>query len=305
MLDELMRSLEQYHQEWVLHQEGKMVVEVMTKSIKPDSLKTAVQKQLQLQRNKVLKSDVFRYINWLRTFAAGHQLYVGLDDEFKPSPAANPVEAPRGGKPQVPRREGGREDAAKNSGRVGGKAETMTAPGEAETLLAAQVERWKDGIKVLVNQLQRQKTARGLMLENIVRVDDVLLDSGSDVTVVTPGILDALDEAGVVVGIVSHSVPIWRARMAATPSQPDNSSVPTNELSGMVNVKLLMAEKLNPPELDPDNGMECATPEVYPKTSVEVVEAELRRTKQGAIQAILTAKTAKAETRGLAPAEVT
>ncbi|RHY59399.1 hypothetical protein DYB38_010434 [Aphanomyces astaci] len=178
-----------------------------------------------------------------------------------------------------------------------------TAPGEAETLLAAQVERWKDGIKVLVNQLQRQKTARGLMLENIVRVDDVLLDSGSDVTVVTPGILDALDEAGVVVGIVSHSVPIWRARMAATPSQPDNSSVPTNELSGMVNVKLLMAEKLNPPELDPDNGMECATPEVYPKTSVEVVEAELRRTKQGAIQAILTAKTAKAETRGLAPAE--
>ncbi|RLO00494.1 hypothetical protein DYB28_014029, partial [Aphanomyces astaci] len=54
MLDELMRSLEQDHQEWVLHQEGKMVVEVMTKSIKPESLKTAVQKQ----RNKALKSDV-------------------------------------------------------------------------------------------------------------------------------------------------------------------------------------------------------------------------------------------------------
>ncbi|RLO08823.1 hypothetical protein DYB28_005415, partial [Aphanomyces astaci] len=171
MLDELMRSLEQDHQEWVLHQEGKMVVEVMTKSIKPESLKTAVQKQLQLQRNKALKSDVFRYVNWLRTFAAGHQLYVGLDDESKPSPAAKPVEAPRGGKPQVSRREGGREDAAKNNGRVGGKAETITAPGEAETLLAAQVKRWKDGIKVLVNQPQRQKTERGVLLENIVRVD--------------------------------------------------------------------------------------------------------------------------------------
>ncbi|RLO02013.1 hypothetical protein DYB28_014378, partial [Aphanomyces astaci] len=124
MLDELMRSLEQDHQEWVLHQEGKMVVEVMTKSIKPESLKTAVQKQLQLQRNKALKSDVFRYVNWLRTFAAGHQLYVGLDDESKPSPAAKPVEAPRGGKPHMPRRDSGREDAAKNNGRVGGKAET-------------------------------------------------------------------------------------------------------------------------------------------------------------------------------------
>ncbi|RLO00147.1 hypothetical protein DYB28_005993 [Aphanomyces astaci] len=125
MFDELMRSLEQDHQEWVLHQEGKMVVEVMTKSIKPESLKTAVQKQLQLQRNKALKSDVFRYVNWLRTFVAGHQLYVGLDDESKPSPAAKPVEAPRGGKPHMPRRVSSREDAAKNNGRVGGKAETI------------------------------------------------------------------------------------------------------------------------------------------------------------------------------------
>ncbi|ETV82616.1 hypothetical protein H257_05194 [Aphanomyces astaci] len=39
MLDELMRSLEQDH----LHQEGKIVVEVMTKSIKPESLKRAIQ----------------------------------------------------------------------------------------------------------------------------------------------------------------------------------------------------------------------------------------------------------------------
>ncbi|RHZ18182.1 hypothetical protein DYB31_008409, partial [Aphanomyces astaci] len=349
MLDELMRSLEQDHQEWVLHQEGKMVVEVMTKSIKPESLKTAVQKQLQLQRNKALKSDVFRYVNWLRTFAAGHQL--------------------------------GREDAAKNNGRVGGKAETTvpknaepparkgclkcgdmshrvarcpkTAPGEAETLLAAQVNRWKDGIKVLVNQPQRQKTERGVLLENIVRVDDVLLDSGSDVTVdVTRGVMDALDAAGVKVETVSHSVPhlaypygsdtkpvvmtrsvkfncvtldttygplVLRGLKAwvddastATElivSRPkkevwDVSSVPTNELSGMANVKRLMAEKLNPPELDPDDRMECATPEVYPKTSVED-EAERRRTKQGAVQAILTAKAAEAETRGLAPAEAT
>ncbi|RLO03102.1 hypothetical protein DYB28_013292 [Aphanomyces astaci] len=343
----------------------------MTKSIKPESLKTAVQKQLQLQRNKALKSDVFRYVNWLRTFAAGHQLYVGLDDESKPSPAAKLVEAPRGGKPHMPRRDSGREDAAKNNGRVGGKAETIvpknaepparkgclkcgdmshrvarcpnTAPGKAETLLAAQVKRWKDGIKVLVNQPQRQKTERGVLLENIVRVDDVLLDSGSDVTVVTRGVMDALDAAGVKVGTVSHSVPhlaypygsdakpvvmtrsvkfncvtldttcgplVLRGLKAwvddastATElivSRPvmellgfsvedllvgarkkmeewDVSSVPTNELSGMANVKRLMAEKLNPLELDPDDGMECATPEVYPKASVED-EADRRRT---------------------------
>ncbi|KAF0714706.1 hypothetical protein AaE_011509, partial [Aphanomyces astaci] len=320
----------------------------------------------QLQRNKALKSDAFRYVNWLRTFAAGHQLYVGLDNEPKPSRTAKPVEAPRGGKTQVSRREGGREDAAKNNGRVGGKAETIvpknaeppaskgclkcgdmshrvarcpkTAPSEAETLLAAQP--------------QRQKTERGVLLENIVRVDDVLLDSGSDVTVVTRGVMDALDAAGVEVGIVSHSVPhfvypygsdakqvvmtrsvkfncvtldttcgplVLRGLKAwvddtstATElivSRPviellgfsvedflvgarkqkeewDVSSVPTNELFGMANVKRLMAEKLNPPELDPDDGLECATPE-------------------GAVQAFLTSKAAEAETRGLAPAEAT
>ncbi|KAF0776131.1 hypothetical protein DYB28_009352 [Aphanomyces astaci] len=85
-------------------------------------LKTAVQKQLKLRRNKALKSCVFRYINLLRTFAAGHELYVGLDDESKLSLAAKTVEAPRGAKSQVPRREGGREGAPKNNGRVGRKA---------------------------------------------------------------------------------------------------------------------------------------------------------------------------------------
>ncbi|RLO03081.1 hypothetical protein DYB28_000806 [Aphanomyces astaci] len=138
-----------------------MVVEVMTKSIKPESLKTAVQKQLQLQRNKALKSDVFR------------------------------------DKPQAPSREGGRDDDAKNNVRVDGMADAIVPKiaepparkgclkcgdmshrdaGEAETPLVAQ---------------------RGVLLENIVHVDDVLLDYGSDVTVVTRGIMDALDVTGV------------------------------------------------------------------------------------------------------------
>ncbi|KAF0751154.1 hypothetical protein AaE_006485, partial [Aphanomyces astaci] len=50
-------------------------------AIKPALLQLAVTKQLQLQRNKVLKSDVFRYVNWLRQFVIGYQLYGGMDDE--------------------------------------------------------------------------------------------------------------------------------------------------------------------------------------------------------------------------------
>ncbi|RLN99799.1 hypothetical protein DYB28_009379 [Aphanomyces astaci] len=151
MLDELMRSLEQDHQEWVLHQEGKMVVEVMTMSIKSESLCT------------------------------GHQLYVGLDDEPKPSPAAKSVEAPRGGKPQVSRREGGREDAAKNNGRVGGKAETIV-PKNALC---------QEGLL----EVRRHESPCGEAVTLL------------DVTVVTRGVMDALDAAGVKVGTVSYSVP--------------------------------------------------------------------------------------------------
>ncbi|RLO05329.1 hypothetical protein DYB28_012333, partial [Aphanomyces astaci] len=81
MLDNLMKTLEADGQKWVLHHEGKLVMEIITKAIKPAPLPLAVTKQLQLQRNKVLKSDLFRYVKWLRQLAIGYQLYGGMDEE--------------------------------------------------------------------------------------------------------------------------------------------------------------------------------------------------------------------------------
>ena len=53
-------------------------------------LQAAIQKkkQLQLQRNKPLRADVFRFVRWLRTFAAGYQMYGGVEDEDKPAKQA-------------------------------------------------------------------------------------------------------------------------------------------------------------------------------------------------------------------------
>ncbi|RHZ30985.1 hypothetical protein DYB37_012063 [Aphanomyces astaci] len=131
MLDELMRSLEQDH----LHQEGKIVVEVMTKSIKPESLKRAIQSVEERRLPLFQRCD----------------------------------------KPQVPRREGGRENVVKNNGRVAGKAETIML-----------------------------KTAKkGCLKCGEMSHRDVLLDSGSDETVVMRGVMDA---GGVKTGTV-HSVP--------------------------------------------------------------------------------------------------
>ncbi|ETV93780.1 hypothetical protein H310_12344 [Aphanomyces invadans] len=133
MLDDLMRVLEQDHQEWVLHQEGKIVVEIMTKAIKPEALKTAVQKQLQLQRNKGLKSDVFRYVKWLRQFSAGFQLYVGLDEVMAPAPqtGASKTDSLKSGrgKPDGADKNRGKPDAAdKSRGRPDGRQGSRSQP---------------------------------------------------------------------------------------------------------------------------------------------------------------------------------
>ncbi|CAK4093933.1 unnamed protein product [Aphanomyces euteiches] len=77
MLDLLMPALEADHQEWVIEQEGKMVVELIVKAIRPAPLKRAVEKQLLLTRNKPMKSNVVRFIKFLRQFATRYQLFEG------------------------------------------------------------------------------------------------------------------------------------------------------------------------------------------------------------------------------------
>ncbi|KAH9135018.1 hypothetical protein AeRB84_019372, partial [Aphanomyces euteiches] len=196
MLDELMRALEQDHQEWVLTQEGKVVDDVMAKAIKPDALRIVVQKQLQLQKNKALKSDVFCFVNWLRQYAAGFQMYVGLDET--PTPAVAPKgEAQRAGRGGGGSRGDGRakpDASAKGDGKGGAVAKPAAekskedakpkkklgclkcgdashrvadcpkaAPGEAQKLLDAQLKKWRDAVQVLGDMPERRRTDRGAM----------------------------------------------------------------------------------------------------------------------------------------------
>ncbi|RHY18491.1 hypothetical protein DYB32_010372 [Aphanomyces invadans] len=87
MLGELIKALERDNQEWILDEEGKVVVDLMVKAVRPSMLQSAVKKQMQLQRNKPLRKDVFRFVRWLRTFAAGYQMYGGVEDEKSSKPA--------------------------------------------------------------------------------------------------------------------------------------------------------------------------------------------------------------------------
>ncbi|RHY27737.1 hypothetical protein DYB32_006564 [Aphanomyces invadans] len=81
MHEYLVKVLEVDNQEWILQQEVKLVVSIITNAIKPAPLQVAVTKQLQLQWNMVIKADVFRYVKWLRQFTVSYQLDGGIDEE--------------------------------------------------------------------------------------------------------------------------------------------------------------------------------------------------------------------------------
>ncbi|CAK4847004.1 unnamed protein product, partial [Aphanomyces euteiches] len=70
------------------------------------------------------------------------------------------------------------------------------APGEAQKLLDAQLKKWREAVQVLGDMPERRRTDRGAMVEALVRVDNVLLDTGADVNVVSRGVMDALAAKG-------------------------------------------------------------------------------------------------------------
>ncbi|RLN95565.1 hypothetical protein DYB28_008688 [Aphanomyces astaci] len=78
----------------MLGQEGKTVVAIMVMAIKQLDLQKSVQRQLALQRNKPLKSNVYRFVDWLRVHTAGYHSYVLVEDETTSAPPATAAAAP-------------------------------------------------------------------------------------------------------------------------------------------------------------------------------------------------------------------
>ncbi|RHY62793.1 hypothetical protein DYB34_001876 [Aphanomyces astaci] len=180
MLDNLMKTLEADGQKWVLHHEGKLVMEIITKAIKPAPLPLAVTKQLQLQRNKVLKSDLFRYVKWLRQLAIGYQLYGGMDEE---KPSKPPAEEPRKGNSRPrPRFSPVREEKRPQ---CRGKEVDGRLPSGAPSVGELRVDH--EACKQHgVPSVDRGRSP----------LPKVLLDSGSDDTLVSEGLLVALERLG-------------------------------------------------------------------------------------------------------------
>ncbi|RLO09350.1 hypothetical protein DYB28_001731 [Aphanomyces astaci] len=141
MLENLMRGLERDNQAWVLDQGGKTVVDIMVKAIKPLGLQKSVQRLLALQRNKPLKSNVYRFLDWLGRHITGYHLYTPVEDEKTSAPPAAATAAPS--RPsKLERSEGSIGSSSGPPRRAPPLSKTarsrelpMCAPGESERLL--------------------------------------------------------------------------------------------------------------------------------------------------------------------------
>ncbi|RLO12839.1 hypothetical protein DYB28_002220 [Aphanomyces astaci] len=80
------------------------------------------------------------------------------------------------------------------------------AASESERLLKEQMDKWESARNKKVTKLQGSATKsldREAKIEGIVSVTTTLLDTGSDVTLVTAGVMKSLERAGVEVKVIS------------------------------------------------------------------------------------------------------
>ncbi|RLO00110.1 hypothetical protein DYB28_008814, partial [Aphanomyces astaci] len=181
MLDNLMRALERDDQAWVLDQEGKTVVDIMVKAIKPLGLQKSVQRQLTLQRNKALKSNVYRFVGWLRVHTTGYHLYAPVEDEKTSAPPTMAA-----AEPSRPAKYERKKATCLKCGSENHKVVNCPkcAPGESERLLKEQMDKWESARNRKVTKLQgsaNKSLGREAKIEVIVSVTTTLLDTGSDV----------------------------------------------------------------------------------------------------------------------------
>ncbi|RHZ41652.1 hypothetical protein DYB31_012854, partial [Aphanomyces astaci] len=133
----------------------------------PLGLQKSVQRQLALQRTKPLKSNVYRFVDWLRVHTAGYHLYAPVEDEKTPAPPATAAATPS--RPSKPGRSEGSVGSSsrppwcalspeQGSAKYERKKTTCLkcgsenhkvvncpkcAPGESERLIKEQMDKWE------------------------------------------------------------------------------------------------------------------------------------------------------------------
>ncbi|RHZ33907.1 hypothetical protein DYB31_012504 [Aphanomyces astaci] len=186
------------------------VVDIMVKAIEPLGLLKLVQHQLALKRNMPLKSNVYRFVDCLRVHTARYHLYAPVEDDKISAPPATVAAAPL--RPFKPGRSDASYECKKGTClKCGSENHKVVncpkcAASESERLLKELMDKWESARNKKVTKLQGSATKsldREAKIEGIVSVTTTLLDTGSDVALVTASVMKSLERVGVEVKVIS------------------------------------------------------------------------------------------------------
>ncbi|KAG6608816.1 DEAD-box ATP-dependent RNA helicase 36 [Phytophthora cinnamomi] len=198
---EMYQLLEKENMEWMVEREPKKIVSYLSDALAPDQFRRTVKNELARESNKPLTKNVVAFIKWLRTSCKEYVRWEPRASPKAPStgkpPAKKPIPPPTKAAPTktppTARRKrtclkcGSEEYRVKDCPRAGA--------GEAEQLLrewrekrappAAAPAEPVHHVKALQLQEVPLQAGSGCLarLENVLDLDNVLLDSGTDVNV--------------------------------------------------------------------------------------------------------------------------
>ncbi|KAG2502563.1 hypothetical protein BBO99_00002631 [Phytophthora kernoviae] len=245
---EMYQVLEKENMEWMVESEPKKVVHYMIDALAPEQFQRTVRNEMARESNKPLLKNVIAFITWLwvsckkyvrwepsfgKRGQTGSSSRQGLKKAEFTGAVQNPSQGARTAATRLKRTclKCGSEDH-----RV--KECLQTKAGEAESLLSEWREKRGDKPAQLRNSrpvpihsikaLQLTETPLEMSstcvarVGNAVDLEDVLLDSGSDVNVVDRGLVKKLQDQGVVVDeetSAPHRLAMFDGRMLAVTQQ--------------------------------------------------------------------------------------
>ncbi|RHY16034.1 hypothetical protein DYB32_010685 [Aphanomyces invadans] len=287
------------NQEWVLKEEGKMMVAVIVDAIKPAGLQDAVKEQIAMPRNKALKSDVIKFVRWLREYATTYQMFVKLrPDDITPLKANKPPTgaarasggSPKSGQPpalEAPELLRANRSGAGRGGSAGGKTHGNSPNhGPEADGDRAQAARQVDAIeapaaKVKLNSVVFQTSYGPLVLRGLdLWVDEAVTDK-AELLVGRPVMNFLGYSADGVLAAARNQAAVWYQDTLEPPP-------PT----AMATVHRLMQAGLDDGGNDED-GMQCAT---HLPGAVGPKEQAAR---EAAVWDVLATKLARAKDEGL------
>ncbi|POM77199.1 hypothetical protein PHPALM_5452 [Phytophthora palmivora] len=231
LVHQLYQLLEKENMEWMIESEPKKVVRYIINALAPEPFHSVVKKEMERESNKSLLTDVVAFTVWLRSSckefirweivsapaskragsASGGASSGGVGSAGgagKTGKASKPArkdksspESPSSHTPTPPNSTArtclkcdSREHRVKDCPNV--------SPGEADELIKAWQKNKKNRTSSVVLTLRgdaERQTCTPAVVEDVVAVDDTLLDSGAETTVVTRGLIRELQK---------HNVPL-------------------------------------------------------------------------------------------------